>query len=336
MNRTVIALLIAIALIVFGAVLAGCSLYTMGGIQGPSTLITTQETITGDFSSIDLNVCWADITFYLSEDGSCYYRAVTHDNVFCASKVENGTLKIGQDDNRKWYQCIGINWAKTYLDLYLPKDAYEQLTIRANTSDVAISDAFTFNSADIHPSTGDLDIACQVKELLELACTTGRINLRNTSPQEIKATVTTGDITMENISCETLSMQSSTGHCRLTDVQATTALSIASSTGCKELTGVNCGSLFLKATSGSTKLTNVIATGNATLTSNTGDWELNRFDSANITINATTGDVEGTLLTEKIFFADTSTGEVDIPRTNTGGNCTITTTTGDIEIDIVP
>ena len=336
MNRTVIALLIAIALIVIGAVLAGCSLYTMGGIQGPSTLITTQETITGDFSSIDLNICWADITFYPSEDGSCYYKAVTHDNVFCASKVENGTLKIGQDDNRKWYQHIGINWAKTYLDLYLPKDTYEQLTIRADTSDVTISDAFTFHNADIQASTGDLDIACQVKELLELACSTGRIKLQNTSPKEIKATVTTGDVTMENISCETLAVQSSTGHCQLTNVQATTALSVASSTGCKQLKGVSCGSLFLKATTGATKLTNVIATGNATLSSGTGDWEFDRFDAANITITATTGDVEGSLLTEKIFFTDTSTGDVDVPRTNNGGNCTITTTTGDIEIHIVP
>ena len=44
--------------------------------------------------------------------------------------------------------------------------------------------------------------------------------------------------------------------------------------------------------------------------------------------------VGGTLLSDKVFITDTTTGDVDVPKTTTGGKCEITTTTGDIEIDI--
>lgn len=355
MKNSVIAILIAIGLIIFGAALAGCSLLGMNGISGKTSLITTQETITEDFANIDLNIIEANVTFHISDDGTCYYIAATRDNMFCTAEVENGTLKIGQDDSRNPAQFIGIFWEQSTLDIYLPQNAYEQLTITGRTSDVHISDVFSFTTVSIDNSTGDLDLSCQVKNDFVLHCSTGDILLRNVSPVNITATVSTGDISLQNISCETITASATTGdmrmeniscktitaktstgdHC-LRDVHAETELSITVSTGHKELTDVTCGSLFLKATSGSTKLTNVIATGNATLTSNTGDWDLHSFDAANITITTTTGDVDGTLRSDKIFLTNTSTGEIKVPACTTGGTCKITTDTGDIHIEIAP
>ncbi len=46
------------------------------------------------------------------------------------------------------------------------------------------------------------------------------------------------------------------------------------------------------------------------------------------------GDVKGTLLSEKAFFAESDTGDIDVPKTNVGGRCEITTDTGDIQIQI--
>ena len=51
-------------------------------------------------------------------------------------------------------------------------------------------------------------------------------------------------------------------------------------------------------------------------------------------VNTSTGDVNGTLLSEKIFITDTSTGRVSVPKTTSGGKCEITTSTGDINIGI--
>ena len=38
------------------------------------------------------------------------------------------------------------------------------------------------------------------------------------------------------------------------------------------------------------------------------------------------------LFSDKIFFASTDTGSVNVPKTTTGGRCEITTDTGDIDI----
>lgn len=47
-----------------------------------------------------------------------------------------------------------------------------------------------------------------------------------------------------------------------------------------------------------------------------------------------TGDITGTLLTEKVFAAKADTGDVDVPKTATGGKCEIITNTGDIQIKV--
>ena len=47
-----------------------------------------------------------------------------------------------------------------------------------------------------------------------------------------------------------------------------------------------------------------------------------------------TGEVKGTLRSEKIFFTESDTGKISVPKSVTGGRCEITTDTGDIEIEI--
>ena len=46
------------------------------------------------------------------------------------------------------------------------------------------------------------------------------------------------------------------------------------------------------------------------------------------------GDVVGTLLTAKIFIPSSSSGDVEVPKTVTGGRCEIVTDTGDIRISL--
>ncbi len=341
MNHTLKAIIVAIALIVVGSVLAGCSLLGMDGawdmLMGSGKLVTTQETITEDFNNIDIDIIEADLELLPSPDGTCYYKAETYDNMFCTAKVENGTLKIGQDDNRKWYQHIGIYWEKTSLALYLPKDAYEQLTFNGSTSDLRVTSGFQFQNVTVVNSTGD-------------------IRLVGLTAKTISATTRTGNVDISQTKCDNISVSTSTGDCQLETLNVAEKLLATSSTGEKFLNKVDCGNLNITATTGDTSLSNVkvsadaqmesstgdwelynvMVSGDAKLESSAGDWEFDRFDAANITINTDTGDVEGTILSDKVFFVDTDTGNVDVPWTTSGGNCQITTDTGDIEIDIVP
>lgn len=66
----------------------------------------------------------------------------------------------------------------------------------------------------------------------------------------------------------------------------------------------------------------------------TGDVHLDGCDAATLKIETDTGNVTGTLLSDKVFLAHTSTGDVNVPHTNTGGRCEITTDTGDIDVSI--
>jgi hypothetical protein len=50
-------------------------------------------------------------------------------------------------------------------------------------------------------------------------------------------------------------------------------------------------------------------------------------------VEITTGDVSGSLRTDKIFNVQ-ATGDVNVPKSGTGGLCDITTTTGDIHIRV--
>lgn len=340
MNRTLKAVIVAVALIVVGAVLAGCSLFAMDDawdlLSGSGKLVTTQETITGEFTNIDIDVLWADLELLPSPDGTCYYKATTYESTFCTVTVENGTLRIGQDDSRKWHQHIGIYWEKTSLQVYLPEDVYGQLAIQSDTSDVTIPANFTFENVTITTDTGDLTITCQVTQQLSMTSTTGDMTARGIAPLSVTAAATTGDVYMQDITCNDLSVSTSTGCCRILKADVAKSLSASSTTGDKYLADVQCGTLKLEATTGDSELRNVVVTGDAKLESDTGDWELEGFDAANISIETSTGDVEGTLLSDKIFFVDTDTGDVDVPRTTTGGKCEISTDTGDIEIEIVP
>ena len=68
--------------------------------------------------------------------------------------------------------------------------------------------------------------------------------------------------------------------------------------------------------------------------SDTGRIELLGFDAEEIFIETDTGDVFGTLLTEKVFIAESDTGDVSVPKTASGGRCEIISDTGNIEIEI--
>ena len=82
------------------------------------------------------------------------------------------------------------------------------------------------------------------------------------------------------------------------------------------------------------ELTDVIAEKDLFVKNTSGSVNLDGCDAGGISIETTSGAVKGTLLTDKIFMASSSSGRVEIPRSNLGGDCEITTTSGSIRIEI--
>ena len=151
---------------------------------------------------------------------------------------------------------------------------------------------------------------------------------------KISVEATTSDVTIKNVYPEALEIDITTGDILIENVLFTGNVELELSTGEAMLKNIKCASLLSDAGTGDILLEDVIAQGKFEIKRTTGDVKFVRCDAAEIYVNTNTGDVTGTLLSEKNFSAQATTGDVHVPNTDNGGICRIHTTTGDIRIRI--
>lgn len=349
--------------------LSGCSVDD-GFVKFLQNATDKSASIGEGFANIEIISDTADLTFVPANE--CKIEYTTHKRITYSTTVENGTLKIKVEDNRRWFQRIFSFGDNSKLTVYLPAGEYSALTVDQDTGDINVPAGYVFGSVDIDVSTGDTGFYASVIEALKIHATTGDIALENVSCGSLDTKVSTGKTSLSNVSVSgDATVNASTGDTFLTgvsfgnlssvantgDLTATGlnggSLSIERSTGKVSLCNVNCGDMTVAVSSGKVALTDV-SCASLTTTGNTGDIEMTSLiASGKIDINRTTGDVDfsgcdaeeiyvttdtgsvnGTLLTNKIFQVRTSSGKIDVPESWDGGKCKITTTTGKIEISI--
>lgn len=276
---------------------------------------TNTYEVSGSFDKISIGVDTAKIELTPSPDRTCRVVCFEAEKVKHTAGVQNGTLVIETLDTRKWYDHIGMFLGSPKITVYLPRSEYVSLSIETDTGDVAIPKDFAFEDLSIKGDTSDVDCLAAVSNAMEIALSTGDIRVNGASADIIRLFTKTGGIHLDSVSSAgNIDIETDTGDVRLTDVT------------CEDLTA--------ESDTGTISLKNVVANGNFFIESDTGDVRLENSDAAQIFIETDTGDVTGTLLSEKVFIVDTSTGRVSVPKTVTGGKCEITTSTGDIRIDI--
>ena len=311
-------LAVAVSFVIVGAVLFAVGLAALDfDFTRLSTLNFETNTyeINGDFENIHIDVTVADVDFVLSEDGGRKVVCQETDKLKHTVEVQNGTLSIETSDLRKWYDHIGVFFGNMKITVYLPASEYKSLYAETNTGDIEIPKGLTFEDVKTESNTGDMYCYASIHGRFEVSTETGDVNAEAISVGELMLEVDTGEIGVR-------------------DVNATGSIKIETDTGDVSLTNVICQSLEVESDTGDIVLENVIGEQTFTIKSSTGDVIFDHSDAESIFVETNTGDVEGTLLSEKVFFTDTSTGDVDVPKTITGGRCEIVTSTGDIEIEI--
>ena len=319
MNKTKVWVLIAIVLIVTGgagltAVLAvnDWSFNKVNKIKEEEKEVIIED----GFSDISIDLDTTELFIVKSKENVCKVVFLENNRTKHSALVNNGTLEIKVENKTKWYENIlNFGFGNTNATVYLPEDEYGKLLIKEDTGDVKIEEGFVFESADIANDTGDISIYSDVKKDVTIKCSTGNIKA-------------------EGISAKTLNAKNSTGSIELNSVEIESELSCNTSTGkivCKD---VNCGEFAADASTGKCELENVIAKNTMNLKDRTGNIRLKDCDANEVYIKNDTGSVTGSFLTDKIIFAKSSTGSVDVPALTSGGRCEITTDTGDIEIEI--
>ena len=191
---------------------------------------------------------------------------------------------------------------------------YGNFTLAGDTGDVAIPKDIKFESIAITQNTGDVTSYASAPEIA-ITTSTGHIRVEDIETTNLMLSVTTGDIAAVNVIChEGIQMDVSTGK--------------------TDLSNVRCKNFVSSGDTGDIDMTEVIAVEKMTIERNTGDVRFHNSDASALFVTTDTGDVRGSLLTDKVFLTETDTGDIDVPKTTTGGRCQITTNTGDIKISI--
>ena len=143
-----------------------------------------------------------------------------------------------------------------------------------------------------------------------------------------------GDVNVKNVTLDKIDIDITAGDVRVSGVTCNDDLKIDITTGETRVTNSTCKNLYAKGDTGDFTMANVIATEKFKIVLDTGDVEFTGCDATEIYISTDTGDIEGGLLSDKIFIVRTNTGDIEVPRTTSGGVCEITTDTGDVKIII--
>ena len=279
------------------------------------TYETKEYTVDEAFQGLSITSDTADIELVPSENGKVSVFCYEQTNQKHTVAVENGTLVVRLNDTRKWYEYIGIHLDTPRITVYMPAGAYGTLTVQESTGDVTIPKDFAFASIDVTASTGNVTVRASATHTLRLNTTTGSIGAENLSVGALDLAVSTGKVTLSQIICEG-------------------DIVIKVSTGKVELRDVICQNLTSSGSTGRLSMHHVIAAEAFTIRRSTGDVRFESCDAATISVKTDTGDVSGTLLTAKRFVTETSTGNIRVPQTDSGGKCEIQTSTGDITITI--
>ena len=310
---TVAAALVTLGVILFvGAMMEnGWDLNKLGTVSYTTNIYD----VDGDFESISIHVETTVIEFAPTDNGRCKIVCFEDEKVRHSASVQNGTLVIDTADTRKWYEHISVSFDQPKMTVYLPRNKYDSLFIETDTGDIAIPKDFSFETIKIDGDTSDVDCSASASHGIEIKLSTGGIRLEEIGTEQLKLTTDTGRI-------------------QVNKADVGESISIVTDTGKVELTDTSCNDLYAESDTGSITLNNVIGAGSFTIESDTGDITFDRSDAAEISVETDTGDVTGTLLSDKVFLTETSTGRISVPKTITGGKCELKTSTGDIIIEV--
>lgn len=318
-KSTKIAVITAAALIVLGIIIAGIGFRGVGfDFEALNTedIVSNTFEISEEFRKISVETDTAELYFAVSEGDVCRVECVDFANERYTVTVENGVLTVALDDHRAWHENIGIfTVGENSVTVYLPQREYDSLQICENTGDIEMPAELSFEQAVISTSTGDVYWAARVAEELSVTTDTGEVEACGISPRSLALKTNTGDISVS-------------------EVRDAQQICIETDTGRIAMTNADCTELSADSNTGDIALKNLIAEESIRIKSDTGGLVFDRCDAAEIFVQTGTGDVTGTLTSDKVFLIETDTGDVDVPKSVTGGRCEIITDTGDIRLSI--
>ena len=196
--------------------------------------VTNEYKLSDTFENISIKTVTADITLIPTDEQLSKVVCLEDKKSKHTVMVKDNTLMIDNVDTRKWYNHLGLHFKTPKITIFLPKGAYNALTINNTTGDIKIPADFTFINTNISVTTGDIFLESSVSD-------------------SIKCKSTTGDITLSGIRCGTLAASVTTGDVEMKDVIANGKITIHQCTGDVNFADCDANALFIKVTTGDVK-----------------------------------------------------------------------------------
>ena len=273
-------------------------IFNIENVKGLSCEMKAFE-VTEAFSDIHVEDTECSVRILRAADDKCKVICPEKQDgsIYHTVTVSDGVLRIQRHDAGKWYQYIGISFDIPDVEVYLPEEAYGKLAVHSVAGSIQVDDGFIFESASLESTSGGIRMLSEVKEELTAETASGRITIENASPERFSAKSISGRIA---------------------------------------LCCIRSGEITARTTAGKIELTDTVAEKNLHAKSVSGGVALDGCDGGSIRIETTSSSVKGTLLSDKIFVTESTSGSVRVPRSAAGGECGITTTSGSIDIEIRP
>ena len=232
-------IILAVSLVVVGLIVGVVGLASVNFDFAKLSLaqsVTNTHTVEEFFTGICIDTEIYDILLAPSENSTCQVVCQEETGYYHTVAVEGRILTITAQDDRMWYEHIGMHFGDTHtITVYLPKKAYEELTVTCATGAVEIPKGFSFGYADITTSTGDITWQGSMVNNLILTASTGDIAVEETGCQNLTVKASTGDIRLANtIATQNLTAKTSTGDIRFEHFDAK---SMSVHTGTGDVTG---------------------------------------------------------------------------------------------------
>ena len=311
-------LIVATTLLILGMIIFGGTMMSINwdfSKLSTTGFVTNEYEGTENFKDILVDSNLANVVLIPSENEKYIVTCFEQEKMLHTVSVKDNALTIKLQDTRKWYEHIGVNFNTPEITVAVPVGEYEKLLIDLVTGNVEIAKDFSFESINISSTTGNITNCASSVGEVKLSATTGEIKLQEVSAGKLDINCTSGKVTLTKVDCEG-------------DVK------LKITTGRTDISDLKCKNLESNGGTGDICLKNTVAEEAFFIKRTTGGICFEKCDAASITAKASTGDIKGSLLSEKVFIAQSSTGKVNVPASSSGGKCELTTSTGNIEITV--
>ncbi len=332
------AIITAIILTAAGAAVS-LSAFAMAGFDpanlNSADIVTQSLDIKDEFHSVKIDCPGYDVCFVPSENGECGVVFTGIDKLTLNAAVKDGTLSIGLDDNRSWYDYMGVILSKTGLTVSIPQGEYEELIVETSSGGIDVSGEFTIDRADIRSSSGSVSVRDITARNIDILSQSGKVSCAGVKAEDmLQAHTSSGNIELNGIECKSAAAAAKSGRVSLSDIKAEDGVEVESSSGGIIVSGVDAQSMDIQSRGGGVECTAVLAENDISVRTSSGGVKFDGCDAEEIFVETSSGNVSGSLLTEKMFFTETNSGNVDVPFFTEGGICRVKTSSGSIKLSV--